>query len=153
MQIASGADIIPIKLECDYPFLQKGNPIYDASDRLITYTISQLDTIKLSDFDEKSEIKLRKAISEKSNLTLLINWQLFLSLYFYEYDTRWKGIFVSIQPVSFVNANKTNINFGNQNTKNINPNNTTQPYAQDSLRLTARKKVCQTDKNGELALE
>ena len=65
LQIASGADIIPIKLECDYPFLQKGNPIYDASDRLITYTISQLNPIKLSDFDEKSEIKLRKAISEK----------------------------------------------------------------------------------------
>ena len=65
LQIASGADIIPIKLECDYPFLQKGNPIYDASDRLITYTISELNPIKLSDFDEKSEIKLRKAISEK----------------------------------------------------------------------------------------
>lgn len=65
LQIASGADIIPVKIECDYPFLQKGKPIYDASDRLITYTISQLPPIKLSDFNEKSEIKLRKAISEK----------------------------------------------------------------------------------------
>ena len=65
LQIASGADIVPIKLECDYPFLQKGQPIYDASDRLISYTINQLDPIKLSDFGEKSDIKLRKAISEK----------------------------------------------------------------------------------------
>ena len=65
LQIESGADIIPVIIKCDYPFLQKGKPIYDASDRLITYTISQLNPIKLSDFDEKSEIKLRKAISEK----------------------------------------------------------------------------------------
>lgn len=65
LQIASGADIVPVIIKCDYPFLQKGQPIYDASDRLITYTISQLNPIKLSDFDEKSEIKLRKAISEK----------------------------------------------------------------------------------------
>ena len=65
LQIASGADILPVTIKCDYPFLQKGQPIYDASDRLITYTITQLDPIKLSDFDEKSEIKLRKAISEK----------------------------------------------------------------------------------------
>ena len=65
LQIASGADIVPVTIKCDYPFLQKGQPIYDASDRLITYTISQLNPIKLSDFDEKSEIKLRKAISEK----------------------------------------------------------------------------------------
>ena len=47
---------------------------------------------------------------------------------------------MSIQPVSFVNANKTNINFGNQNTKNINPNNTTQPYAQDSFEINGKKK-------------
>lgn len=65
LQIASGADILPVTIKCDYPFLQKGQPIYDASDRLITYTITQLDPIKLSNFDEKSEIKLRKAISEK----------------------------------------------------------------------------------------
>lgn len=68
LQIASGADILPVTIKCDYPFLQKGQPIYDASDRLITYTISQLNPIKLSDFDEKSEIKLRKAISEKIKL-------------------------------------------------------------------------------------
>ena len=65
VQIASGADILPVKINCDYPFLQKGKPIYDASDRVITYTITQLEPIKLADFNEKSEIKLRKVISEK----------------------------------------------------------------------------------------
>ena len=65
LQIESGADIIPIKMKCDYPFLQKGQPIYDASDRLITYSINQLEPIKLSQFTEKSEIKLRKEISNK----------------------------------------------------------------------------------------
>ena len=65
LQIASGADIVPVTIKCDYPFFFFFQPIYDASDRLITYTISQLNPIKLSDFDEKSEIKLRKAISEK----------------------------------------------------------------------------------------
>ncbi len=65
LQIDSGADIIPVIIKCDYPFLQKGKPIYYASDRLITYKINQLEPIKLSDFDEDSEIKLRKAISEK----------------------------------------------------------------------------------------
>ncbi len=73
LQIASGADIVPVTIKCDYPFLQKGQPIYDASDRLITYTISQLDPIKLSDFDEKSEIKLRKAISEKIKFDFMQN--------------------------------------------------------------------------------
>lgn len=65
LQIASRVDIIPIKMECDYPFLQKGKPIYNAGERVITYKISQLEPIKLKDFDEKSEIKLRNAISEK----------------------------------------------------------------------------------------
>ena len=65
LQISSGVDIIPIKMECDYSFLQKGKPIYDAGDKTITYKISQLAPIKLKDFGEKSEIKLRNAISEK----------------------------------------------------------------------------------------
>lgn len=65
VQIASGADILPIKLECDYHFLQKGKPIYDAGDKIVTYTINQLKPIKFNDFNEKSEIKLRNAISEQ----------------------------------------------------------------------------------------
>lgn len=65
LQIATGADIIPVKMKCDYPFLQKGKPVYDAGNRVITYAITQLEPIKLSQFSEKSEIKLRKEISEK----------------------------------------------------------------------------------------
>ena len=65
LQIATGADIIPVKIKCDYPFLQKGKPVYDAGNRVITYAITQLEPIKLSQFSEKSEIKLRKEISEK----------------------------------------------------------------------------------------
>ena len=65
LQIASGADIVPVTIKCDYPFLQKGKPVYDAGNRVITYAINQLKPIKLSQFSEKSEIKLRKEISDK----------------------------------------------------------------------------------------
>lgn len=65
VQIASGADILPVKIVCDYPFLQKGKPIYDAGEKVITYSITQLEPIKLSDFNETSEIKLRNTICEK----------------------------------------------------------------------------------------
>ena len=65
LQIDTGADIVPVTIKCDYPFLQKGQPIYDASDRVITYNITQLEPIKLAQFSEKSEIKLRKEISDK----------------------------------------------------------------------------------------
>lgn len=65
LQIFSGANILPVKIDCNYPFLQKNMPVYDASDKLITYNITLLPEIKLSDFTKDSEIKLRKAISEK----------------------------------------------------------------------------------------
>ena len=65
LQINSGADIVPVRIECDYHFLQKNRPIYDAGKSVITYTITQLEPIKLSEFSEKSEIKLRKAISDR----------------------------------------------------------------------------------------
>lgn len=65
LQIASGADILPVKIECDYPFLQKEQPIYDAGEKTINYDITIKPTIKLSDFSEGSEIKLRKVISDR----------------------------------------------------------------------------------------
>ena len=65
LQIDTGANIIPVKIECDYPFLQKNRPVYDAGVRVITYKITQLAPIKLSEFSEKSEIKLRKEISDR----------------------------------------------------------------------------------------
>lgn len=65
LQIASGADILPVKIECDYPFLQKNKPIYDAGTKVINYKIEVKPEIKLSQFFETSEIKLRKVISER----------------------------------------------------------------------------------------
>lgn len=65
MQIASGADILPVKIECDYPFLQKNKPIYDAGKKVINYTIEVKPEIKQEQFFETSEIKLRKVISER----------------------------------------------------------------------------------------
>lgn len=48
---------------------------------------------------------------------------------------------MSVQPVSFVNTNNlSRINFGNQNVQNINPNNTTQLYPQDSVEIDGKKK-------------
>ena len=65
LQIASGADILPVKIECDYPFLQKNKPIYDAGKKVINYTIEVKPEIKQEQFFETSEIKLRKVISER----------------------------------------------------------------------------------------
>lgn len=65
LQIASGADILPVKVECNYPFLQKNQPIYDAGNKPVTYTITVMSEIKLSQFSEPSEIRLRKVISER----------------------------------------------------------------------------------------
>lgn len=65
LQIASGADILPVTIECDYPFLQKNQPIYDANYKTITYYITVKPEIKLSQFSAPDEIKLRKVISER----------------------------------------------------------------------------------------
>lgn len=52
---------------------------------------------------------------------------------------------MSIQPVSYANANNLNyINFGNQNNRNINTDYSTQPYPQDSVELNGRKKGLST---------
>lgn len=48
---------------------------------------------------------------------------------------------MSIQPLSISNVNTINrINFGNQDTQNINPTYTTQPYPQDSVEINGKKK-------------
>lgn len=65
LQIASGVDILPVKIECDYPFLQKNKPIYDAGKKVINYTIEVKPEIKQEQFFETSEIKLRKVISDR----------------------------------------------------------------------------------------
>lgn len=64
--IASGVDIVPVKIETDYPFLIKNHFPLDAGDRIINYKIKVLPEIKLGEFDPQlSEIKLRNQICER----------------------------------------------------------------------------------------
>lgn len=69
--IASGVDIIPVKIETDYPFLIKNHFPLDANDKTVNYTLTVQHAIKLSDFDpDLSEIKLRNHISERIKMHL-----------------------------------------------------------------------------------
>lgn len=64
--IASGVDIVPIKIQTDVPFLMKHHCPLDAGDRTVNYTLTVLPEIKLSDFPKDfTEIKLRNHITEK----------------------------------------------------------------------------------------
>lgn len=64
--IASGVDIVPVKIETDYPFLIKNHFPLDANDKTVNYILTIQEPIKLSDFDpELSEIKLRNKITER----------------------------------------------------------------------------------------
>lgn len=64
--IASGVEIVPVKIETDYPFLIKNHFPLDASDRTINYNLTVLPAIKLSDFDPNlTEIILRNRICER----------------------------------------------------------------------------------------
>lgn len=65
ISIASRVDIVPVKIETDYPFLIKNHFPLDANDKTINYTLTVLPEIKLSNFKQNlSEIKLRNHISE-----------------------------------------------------------------------------------------
>lgn len=64
--IASKVDIIPVKIETDYPFLIKNHFPLDANDKTVNYTLTIQEPIRLSDFDSNlSEIKLRNQISQQ----------------------------------------------------------------------------------------
>lgn len=67
LAIASGVDIIPIKIDCDYEFLQKNKSMLDAGDHIVNYILEIQPAISLKDFDTENltEIKLRNHISEK----------------------------------------------------------------------------------------
>lgn len=73
IQMISGADILPVVIDCDYDFLQKDKPIYLAGNKTVNYNLVIKDEIKLTDFDNRnySEIKLRQVISSeiKNRLT------------------------------------------------------------------------------------
>lgn len=64
--IASGVDIVPIKIQTDSPFLMKNHCPLHAGDKTVNYTLTVLPEIKLSDFPkELTDIKLRNHITEK----------------------------------------------------------------------------------------
>lgn len=64
--IAAGVDIVPVKIETDYPFLIKNHFPLDASDKTVNYNLTVLPPIKISDFDPNlTEIILRNRICER----------------------------------------------------------------------------------------
>ena len=65
--INTNTDIIPIKIEFDYPFLIKNHFPLDAGTKKINYKITKKDEIKINDYktSEITDIKLRKILSEK----------------------------------------------------------------------------------------
>lgn len=64
--IASGVDIVPVKIEAEYPFLIKNHFPLDAGEKTVNYKLSVLPEIKISEFDTEnlSEIKLRNQICD-----------------------------------------------------------------------------------------
>lgn len=64
--IAAGVDIIPVRIETDFPFLIKNHFPLDAGVKTVNYKLTVQPEIKLSDFDPSlTEIKLRNHICEK----------------------------------------------------------------------------------------
>lgn len=64
--IAAGVNIVPVKIETDYPFLIKNHFPLDASDKTVNYNLTVLPPIKISDFDPNlTEIILRNRICER----------------------------------------------------------------------------------------
>lgn len=64
--IASGVDIVPVKIEADYPFLIKNHFPLDAGEKTVNYKLSVMPEIKISEFDTENltEIKLRNQICD-----------------------------------------------------------------------------------------
>ena len=65
MALHNHADIIPIHIDCDYKFLAKNHKIYDAGERVVTYTLTVNDEIKIENFTKQdlSKIRLRNRIN------------------------------------------------------------------------------------------
>lgn len=64
--IAAGVDIVPIRIETDYPFLIKKHSPLDAGAKPVNYKLTVMPEIKLSDFPpELTEIKLRNHITAR----------------------------------------------------------------------------------------
>ena len=65
MALHNKVDIIPVHIDCDYKFLTKHQKIYDAGEKIVTYTITVNDKIKIENFTKRdlSEIQLRNRIN------------------------------------------------------------------------------------------
>ncbi len=63
--INSNTEIIPVKITTDYPFLQKHQPIYDIGEHQVNFYIDVKNPINPANFQDISEIKMRKHINNK----------------------------------------------------------------------------------------
>ena len=61
----SNTQIIPIKIETDYPFLQKHQPIYEIENEPVNFDIKVKQTIDPSAYVTDSEVKTRKHINNR----------------------------------------------------------------------------------------
>lgn len=66
LAIASGVDIVPIKIDCDYGFMQKGRSMLDVGDKVVNYSLKIQPVISVKDYQELNltDIKLRNHICE-----------------------------------------------------------------------------------------
>ncbi len=65
--INTNVDIVPITIDCDYPFLIKNHSPLDVGEKTINCKIEIRETIKISDYkmEISDEIKLRKRLSDE----------------------------------------------------------------------------------------
>lgn len=72
LAISSLVDIVPIKIDCDYNFLQKNSSMLDAGVSVVSYNIAIKPTIVTSDYTnmDLTEIKHRNLISEQIKLSI-----------------------------------------------------------------------------------
>lgn len=61
----TGAEIVPVKITTDIPFLQKGQLFCDMGAKTVKFEVVLKDTINPADYANLPEIKARNAISEK----------------------------------------------------------------------------------------
>ena len=67
LAVMTGINIVPIKIETDYPFLIKNHSPLDAGEKTVNYNITVLPEINISEYNVENigEIKARNHISEK----------------------------------------------------------------------------------------
>lgn len=61
--IRAACPVLPVRIECIPPILGKTMPWYYTSDRLVDIRITQLEPVKCSDFENKGNFRLSKALT------------------------------------------------------------------------------------------